>query len=358
MSLSSSLLSMARLTHELGRPVRIMEVCGTHTMAAFRSGLRSLMPKGLSLLSGPGCPVCVTPDRFVDEAIALAHRPDILVTTFGDMLRVPGSEKSLEQARAEGANARVVYSPLDALQMAREQPERKIVFLGVGFETTAPAVAWTVLQAEEEGLSNYFVLCAHKTMPNAMAALLAGGQVKVDGFLCPGHVSAIIGSRAYEFIPRKYGVPCVVAGFEPADMAASMEMILRQLAEKSPRVEIQYQRAVTPEGNPKAQETLRRAFVECDAEWRGLGVIPASGLAIAPKYAARDALPLLAGLPLPAAKPHTGCRCGEVLRGAVTPPECPLFRTRCTPAAPIGACMVSSEGTCAAYYKYAAIRGG
>ncbi len=356
MSFSSSLLSMSALLRELGRPVKIMEVCGTHTMAAFRSGLRSLMPKGLSLLSGPGCPVCVTHDGYVDQSIALAHRPDVTVTTFGDMLRVPGSEKSLEQARAEGANVRVVYSPLDALQMAREYPKRKIVFLGVGFETTAPTIGWTILQAAQEKLSNYYVLCAHKTIPNAMEALLSSGEVKVDGFMCPGHVSAIIGSNAYQPISRKHGVPCVVAGFEPADMALTMEMILRQLVEKCPRVEIQYQRAVTPEGNPKAQETLKRAFVECDAEWRGLGTIPASGLAIAPKLAAHDAAPLLTGLPLPATKKHTGCRCGEVLRGVITPPECPLFRKRCTPSSPIGACMVSSEGTCAAYYKYAAVK--
>jgi len=344
--------NLKRLTKQLGRPARFMEVCGTHTMAAFRSGLRSLLPDGLSLLSGPGCPVCVTPDSYMDMAVAIAQQPNVLVTTFGDMLRVPGTESSLEKAKAGGSQVRIVYSPLDALQEAQKDPNRRVVFLGVGFETTAPTIGWTIKAAAEAGVKNYSVLCAHKTMPYAMAALLAGG-VRVDGFICPGHVSAVIGAKTYDFICRDYGIPCVVAGFEAGDMAESMEMLLQQLIDKRAEVEIQYRRTVTREGNTKAQALLAEVFEECEVEWRGVGNIPRSGLRIRDKYAAHDADKVFAGLPLPTRKKHTGCRCGEVLRGVVTPLECPLFSKRCTPTTPVGACMVSSEGTCAAYFRYA-----
>jgi len=341
-----------RLAAALDRPVTLMEVCGTHTMAAFRSGLRTLLPGNVRLLSGPGCPVCVTPDDYVDLAIAIAREPGVILATFGDMLRVPGTVSSLERARAEGAEVRVVYSPLDALAEARRCPDRDVVFLGVGFETTAPAVAWTIRAAAEEGLRNYLVLCGHKTMPNAMAALLRGGEVRIDGFICPGHVSAIIGAGAYEFICRDFGVPCVVAGFEPADIAAAVEMLLSQTTEGRAQVEIQYSRCVGRDGNRKALVMLDEAFEECDAEWRGLGNVPASGLRIREELAAHDAARRFGRLAVPPSPRPSGCRCGEVLRGVISPPECPLFGTGCTPATPAGACMVSQEGACAAFYRY------
>ena len=349
--MNADLGAIRDLAASLGRPVQLMEVCGTHTMAAFRTGLRSLLPDGVKLLSGPGCPVCVTPIDYVDKAVALAGRPDTVVATFGDMIRVPGSELSLEQARARGARVRVVYSPLDALAEARANPGTAVVFLGVGFETTAPTTAWVLREAARD-TPNFFVLCGHKTMPQAMAALLDGGEVRVDAFLCPGHVSVIIGSAPYEFIPRRYGRPCVVAGFEGGDLAAAIRMALRQLADGRAEVEVQYARSVSREGNARAQAAIREAFEACDAAWRGLGVIPGSGLRIRPEWAAQDAERLLAGLDLPPAREPKGCRCGDVLRGLCAPPECPLFGKGCTTDHPIGACMVSSEGACAAYYKF------
>ena len=344
--------SIRRLAQQIGRPIRLMEVCGTHTMTAFRSGLRSLLPANVALLSGPGCPVCVTPDDYVDRAIAIARRSDAIITTFGDLLRVPGTESSLERERATGADIRVVYSALDALALAKKQPNRKVVFLGVGFETTAPTVAWSIRQAGRDGLGNFLVLSAHRTMPPAMAALLQGGEVAIDGFLCPGHVSAIIGLRPYEFICRDYSLPCVAAGFEADDMLAAIAMLLKQTAEHRAQVENQYVRGVSAEGNPEAQAIMAEVFEPCDAEWRGLGTIPSSGLSIRAEYRAHDAQAALA--PQPCAKPakRSACLCGDVLRGAKLPTACALFRTTCTPETPVGACMVSSEGACAAYYKY------
>ncbi len=339
------------LAQQIGRPVRLMEVCGTHTMSAFRSGLRSVLPARVSLLSGPGCPVCVTPNTFVDTAVAMASQPDTIMATFGDMIRVPGTETSLERARAGGARVQVVYSPLDAIRIAQKKPEARVIFLGVGFETTVPATAWAIREARAT-VPNFYVLCAHKTMPQAMAALLKGGEVQIDGFICPGHVSVIIGSKPYEFICRDYGIPCVVAGFEAADMVAGIGMILKQIVDKRAEVEIQYARSVHRDGNPKAQEIIREVFEECDAEWRGLGMIPRSGLKIRKEFAGRNAETVFTGLEMPEAVEPAGCLCGDVLRGVKTPPECPLFKKRCTPDNPVGACMVSSEGTCAAYFKY------
>ncbi len=352
MSSVHQLEAIKALAARLARPVRLMEVCGTHTMTAFRSGLRSLLPDNVSLLSGPGCPVCVTPTGFIDRAIALTRIAGLTVATFGDLLRVPGTESSLERERARGARISLVYSPLDALREAEHNPERQVVFLGAGFETTAPAVAWIVKKAAADRRTNFSVLSAHKTMPPAMAALLRGGAVKINGFLCPGHVSAIIGSRPYEFICRDHGLPCVVAGFEAGDMLQAIEMLLRQLAERRAAVEIQYTRGVNATGNPEAQAVLREVFEECAGEWRGLGLIPASGLRLRTAFRAHDAFQRWPGLALPEPAEPAGCRCGDVLRGALTPPECPLFRTRCTPETPVGACMVSSEGACAAYFRY------
>lgn len=343
--------SVRDLAERIGRPVKLMEVCGTHTMAAFRSGLRSILPANVSLLSGPGCPVCVTPNGYLDLALAIAEQPDTVVATFGDMVRVPGSRSSLEQARARGARVRVVYSALDALEEARRSPAVRVVFLGVGFETTVPGTAWAIKEAQGS-VPNFFVLGAHKTMPRAMTVLLEGGKVQIDGFLCPGHVSVVIGSKPYEFIAREHGIPCVVTGFEPADLVAGIEMLLRQIAEKRSEVEIQYARSVTREGNAKARAAIEDVFEESDAEWRGLGRIPGSGLDIRDDFARRDAARAFAEIRVPAPSEPKGCRCGDVLRGACTPAECPLFRRACTPDGPVGACMVSSEGTCAAYFKY------
>jgi hydrogenase expression/formation protein HypD len=328
-----------------------MEVCGTHTMAIWRHGLRSMMPEKIRLLSGPGCPVCVTSPTQIDAAIALARQPETIVATFGDMVRVPGTSSSLERERAGGADVRVVYSPLGALDLARACPGRQVVFLAVGFETTAPLVASLVLQAVAEGIRNLWVFPAHKLIPPALDALLADREVHVDGFLCPGHVSTIIGSQAYEFIPERYGKPCVIAGFEPGDILLSIKMLLQQIAEGRSRVEIEYTRCVKPEGNPKARMCADKVFMPADSEWRGLGVIPKSGLSLRLEFSSFDAQGHF-GVRLNPVKEPGGCLCGAVLRGAIFPAQCPLFGKTCTPESPVGPCMVSSEGACAAFYKY------
>lgn len=343
---------ISELAAAIGRPMKLMEVCGTHTVAAFRSGLRSRLPQGVKLLSGPGCPVCVTPCAYIDQAIRIALERGVAVRTFGDMLRVPGSASSIEHARAQGADVKIVYSPMDALKEAAGRPGEKHVFLGVGFETTAPAVAWTIKEAARLGLGNFLVLCALKTMPAALKALLEGGEIRLDGLMCPGHVSAIIGARAYDFIPRDYGVPCVVSGFEPSDMLESIAMLLRMIREGRAEVMNQYLRAVDDSGNRLAWEAVMEVFEPCDAEWRGFGVIPGSGLQIRRAFAAHDASGVFALQSVPAGRKDSGCRCGDVLRGALSPDKCPLFGVACTPAAPMGPCMVSGEGACAAQYRY------
>jgi hydrogenase expression/formation protein HypD len=333
-------------------PAAFMEVCGTHTMSAFRFGVRGMLPPNVRLLSGPGCPVCVTPNDYLDRALAYARRKDVVLATFGDMMRVPGTRSSLERERAAGADIRVVYSPLDALEMARADASRRVLFLGVGFETTAPLVAASVLEARETGVRNFLVLSGHKLVPPALEALLAAKDLGISGFLCPGHVSGIIGADAYLPVARDHKVPCVVAGFEPLDMIQGLRMLLRQVREKRAEVENQYARVVTSGGNRKAREALDRVFEPSDTPWRGLGTIPRSGLRIRQEFRGFDAE---AVLPLELAEPsreNPACRCGEVLQGRIAPPECPLFGKGCTPDAPAGACMVSSEGTCAAYHKY------
>ncbi len=329
----------------------LMEVCGTHTMAVCQHGIRPLLPEQIRLISGPGCPVCVTPVAYLDHAVALARRADTLVATFGDMVRVPGSSTSLQREQARGAQIRVVYSPLDAVALAQKNPEKVVVFLGVGFETTAPAVAGSILQARKLGVKNYFVLTAHKTMPAPMAALTGDPELRVDGYLCPAHVSAIIGARPYEPLAHEHRTPCVVTGFEPLDILQGVEMLARQVVAGEARVEIQYSRIVKPEGNPKAREILYRVFEPDDARWRGLGTIPGSGLRLREEFAAFDAA---RQLPVTVEEPqeHLGCHCGEVLKGKIAPRQCPFFRKVCTPEVPVGACMVSSEGTCAAEYRF------
>jgi len=341
-----------RLAGELGeRRVTLMEVCGTHTMAISRLGLRSVMPKNLRLASGPGCPVCVTPTGYVDGAIELAGRDDVVVTTFGDMMRVPGTRTSLAGARSEGAKVEVVYSPLAALAMARADREREVVFLGVGFETTAPGVAACIHQARKERVGNFSVLVAHKVIPPAMEALLEDQQVALDGFICPGHVSVIIGSEAYRPLSKRYGIPCVVTGFEGPEIVSGINMNLRQLVEGRAEVECQYGVVVKPEGNVKAKKLLEDTFEVVDTEWRGLGVIPGSGLALKEEFAGLDAEKKFE-VEMEREEPRTGCRCGEVLRGIIEPEECGLFKRQCTPESPVGPCMVSSEGVCAAHYRY------
>ncbi|MBE7560404.1 hydrogenase formation protein HypD [bacterium] len=336
----------------LGRKqVRLMEVCGTHTMAIYRHGLRSLFPAGLELTSGPGCPVCVTPTGVIDAAIRLARIPEVTLCTFGDMLRVPGSTSSLDAERAAGASVRVCYSSLDALDIARAQPDRQVVFAGVGFETTAPTMAATILSAEEENIANFSALVSYKTMPQPMRALLQDQTVSLEGFLCPGHVSVVTGSQIYEFIPAEFGIPCVVAGFEPHEILEGLAMLLSQLAEGRAEVEIQYKAAVVREGNPTARAVMNQVFEPVDAEWRGLGVIAGSGLALRSDYVKYDACARF-GVSIPDSPPHPGCSCGDVLRGAMRPEECPLFGAACTPETPFGPCMVSSEGACAAHHKY------
>jgi len=343
--------AMESHARRIGRQVRLMEVCGTHTTVAFRSGLRSLLPEGVSLVAGPGCPVCVTPAGFIDAAIEMSHLPGVVIATFGDLVRVPGSESSLEKERAAGAQVKVVYAPADALAYAGAERSQTVVFLGVGFETTAPGVALTLRAAREEAVSNYLVLCAHKTMPHAMEALVTGGDVQIDGFLCPGHVSVVTGASAFSFLAEKYGVPCVVAGFEELDILQGIVMLLAQLADGRSELENGYERAVTLAGNRSAQRIMEEVFEECDTEWRGLGTIPASGLKLRASYQVHEAADRL-GINVSVGRPAPGCRCGDVLRGLITPPDCGHFNRNCTPARPLGPCMVSSEGACAAYARY------
>jgi hydrogenase expression/formation protein HypD len=331
--------------------VCLMEVCGTHTMSIARYGLRELIADRVDLISGPGCPVCVTPQGDIDWFLEAARLPGVIAATFGDMMRVPGSHSNLEQERARGADVRVVYSPADAVELARRNPERQVVFFGVGFETTAPAVAMSILEAESDGLTNYAVFCAHKLIPPALRALAQAPDLAVNGFILPGHVSAIIGTKPYQFIAREHHVPCVVAGFEPVDVLQAVRMLLLQIAERRAEVEIAYGRAVSPDGNPKARAILSEVFDVTDARWRGLGEVPASGLAINATHAMFDARRRFEVTPPPAVEPK-GCRCGEVLKGALVPEQCALFGNRCTPRDPVGPCMVSSEGACAARYRY------
>ena len=333
------------------RNINIMEVCGTHTMAIARYGLRGLMPGSLRLISGPGCPVCVTPTSIINAAQNLSKTHGVVITTFGDMMRVPGTEKTLEERRAEGADVRVLYSAYDLLSMAERETEKNFVFISVGFETTTPGIALAVLETARRDLHNVFFLAANRLVIPALEALCASEDIRIDGFLCPGHVSVIIGSDAYEPVVQQFHVPCVVGGFEPVDILKAIYHLTVQIAGKAARVENAYTRAVTAGGNRRAWEVIDRVFEPVDAEWRGIGSIPPSGLKLREKYAQFDALNKFDVELTPIPDPR-GCRCGDVLKGLLIPPECPLFGSRCTPASPVGPCMVSSEGSCAAYYKY------
>jgi hydrogenase expression/formation protein HypD len=332
--------------------ISLMEVCGTHTYSIFRSGIMSLLSDKIEHLSGPGCPVCVTPNEYIDTAIAYSRLPDIIITTFGDMIKVPGSTSSLEKEKAGGAKVRIIYSPLENLEIAQRHPEKKVVFLGVGFETTAPTVASTIIAARDMKLKNFFVLSGHKLIPPAMTALLENGEIKIDGFICPGHVSTIIGETPYYPIVKNFGIPSVIVGFEPIDILEGIEMLTRQITEnEKPKVENQYTRVVRREGNEKALSLMNKVFDIKGSPWRGLGSLPKSGLYIKKAYSEFDAEKRI-NIKIEKTKTHPECICGKVLCGTKKPYDCKLFAKICTPENPIGPCMVSSEGTCAAYYKF------
>lgn len=333
------------------REARFMEFCGGHTVAILKNGIRQLLPPTITLTSGPGCPVCVTDNADLDKAIALARLPNLIMASFGDMLRVPGSSSSLQEARAAGSDVRIVYSPLDALELARTNPQKSVVFLAIGFETTAPGVAASVLQAKKEGLKNYYILSLHKLCPPIIKVLLDSGEINLQGIICPGHVSAIIGSNPWRFVARDYGIPCVVSGFEPLDILQCVDMLTQQIAGDKAKVEIAYKRGVTPQGNLTAIKIMEQVFQPAPACWRGVDKVADSGLSLRAEFKDFDAELNFDFDPGPT-KTQKGCICGDILRGVKTPQECSLFRRVCTPMSPVGPCMVSSEGSCAAYYQY------
>ncbi len=350
--------TIAALAGRLDGPLAIMEVCGGHTHTIYRYGLEHLLPVGVDLLHGPGCPVCVIPRGRLDDALWLAEQPGVLLATYGDLMRVPGSgRRSLLDARARGADVRFVYSPLDALELARAHPDRQVVFFAIGFETTAPATAVTVERARAEGVRNFSVFCNHVTIGPPLRALLDGGDSRVGAFIAPGHVATVVGTRAFEFLPAEYGRPAVVAGFEPLDILQAIVLLLEQVtsgavAAGRARVDNQYGRVVRPDGNPAALALLDRVFAVREVfEWRGLGAIPRSGLALAPAFADLDAETRFAVPGAPAADP-AACQCGAVLTGRLAPEHCRVFGTACTPEHPVGACMVSPEGACAAAFSF------
>lgn len=347
--LAQGLLSL--IQRQSKTPVRFMEFCGGHTVTIFRYGIRQLLPKTIDMVSGPGCPICVTANADLDKAIALTQLPGVIVATFGDMLRVPGSSSSLQEAKAEGGDVRAVYSTMDALKIAGENRDKSIVFLGIGFETTAPTIAASILQAEEKGIKNYYVLSLHKLCPPVIRALLERGEIKLHGLICPGHVSAIIGSHPWEFIAREYDIPCVISGFEVLDILQSVSMLVSQVEKGESKVEIAYRRGVRPEGNRQALKLMEQVFEPAPAQWRGMGEVPGSGLKLRKKYQRFDAELAFAIKPGPTREP-AGCLCGDILRGVKTPADCSLFAKTCTPENPVGPCMVSSEGSCSAYYSY------
>jgi hydrogenase expression/formation protein HypD len=334
------------------RPVRIMEVCGGHTLTIHKYGIKDLLPESIHLISGPGCPVCVTSNRFIDHAVALARMPNVIIASFGDLIRVPGTSSSLLNERSSGRDVRVCYSPMDAVEIASREPNKQVVFLGIGFETTAPTVAAAVKHAKTAALSNFKILSAHKTMPHALKALVANREVNINAFICPGHVSAIAGTEIYDFLADECHIPCVVCGFEPLDMLQAVYMIVRQIYEGRAEVENQYARVVSRTGNLVAQQLLRDVFTPCDMEWRGLGLIPESGLIPNSQYQTHDAYETIPVNLDIESRENPSCICGEIMLGLKTPSDCPLFGKACTPESPKGACMVSNEGNCSICFKY------
>lgn len=351
---------LIRLIHQLAgqltKPISIMEVCGSHTVAMFRYGIRKILPDNIRVIAGPGCPVCVTAQSDIDHAIGICEYKDTIITTFGDMLKVPGTKTNLRDMQGRGKDIRVVYSTLNALDFARENKTKKVIHIAIGFETTIPTVAAAVHRAKLEKLDNFYVLSAHKIIPPALKVLVASPKSEISGFLLPGHVSTIIGSKPYEFLVKKYKIPCVIAGFEALDILQSIVMLLKQQISKKPMVEIQYSRCVHTEGNIVAQRMIDQVFKVSDVQWRGLGLMKKSGLVLKPEYKAFDAVKHFP-VKLPVSK-QTACRCGDVLQGIINPTECALFKKTCNPSMPIGPCMVSSEGACSAYYRYGGKRYG
>lgn len=339
-----------QIKHHSKKPITLMEVCGGHTMSIQKFGIPSLLPDNINLISGPGCPVCVTDRKYIDEAIAYSRMENTIITTYGDLIRVPGSTSSLDQEKATGADVRITYSILDALEIARQNPDKNVIFEGIGFETTTPSSAAGIINAHKEGLKNFFVHTAHKVMPPAMAALI-DEDVKIDGYIAPGHVTTITGSHIYDFIPKNYGLGAVVAGFEPVDLLHAILMLVKQFEANDPKVEIQYKRIVKEEGNKIAQGMINEVFAPRAEWWRGLGELPDSGWGIRDKYAAYDAEKQFQ-IEVEPTRKDKGCICGSILKGVNKPKDCKLFGTACTPHDPVGACMVSSEGACAAYYRY------
>ena len=340
----------AQIKSEAGREYIFMEVCGGHTAAIHRFGIPSLLPPDIRLVSGPGCPVCVTSREYIDRVIACSGLKDVIVATFGDLLRIPGSDTSMEKKKAAGADIRVVLSALDALSLAAGNPEKKVLFPAIGFETTAPGTAVTIKEADRAGVDNFFILSAHKIMPPAMEILIKDGT-RLDGFICPGHVAAVTGSKIFGFIPERYGLGCVVTGFEPTDLLQAIYMLVKQVNANKPENQIQYARAVTFSGNETAVNLMDEVFVTGDDYWRGFGIIPGSGLKLRPEYERFDAEKAMP-VAVKTREDEKACICGEILRGLKTPDQCVLFGSRCRPDNPVGACMVSNEGACNTFFKY------
>ena len=343
--------AIRHISNEFKKEVSLMEVCGTHTVSIFKHGIRSLLPESIRLISGPGCPVCVTPPEYIDQAAQLAREEDVIICSFGDMIRVPGLNGTLENARAQGAEIRVVYSPLDCLDIAKMNPQKAVIFLAVGFETTSPVIGLALKRARGEAVNNFFVLPGLKLLFPALEALFGSGEVSIDGLICPGHVSAVTGEKPYKFLPEKYKLPCVVTGFERVDILRGIYMLMLQIAEGRAEIENAYKRAGTIIGNAQAIKIIGEVFEKSDDSWRGLGLIPSSGLEPAGEYKHMNARTRYS-LGNPTWVGDGACSCGDVIKGLKIPRECPLFKKVCTPLNPIGACMVSMEGSCAAYYKY------
>jgi hydrogenase expression/formation protein HypD len=339
------------ISKKIDHPINIMEVCGTHTAQIFRYGIKDILPPNIRLISGPGCPVCVTPVKDIDKIIEISTNKDVIISTFGDMIRVPGSKGSLETAKAEGADIRIVYSPFDCIKISRENINKKVIFFSTGFETTVPTVSATLQEAESQGIGNLFIYSVHKLIPPALELLLNDKDINISGFILPGHVSVIIGSAPYKFIPEQYNKPCVITGFGSRDILSAIAMLLFQIKRCESKLEIQYKEVVMEQGNLKAINFINRYFEVKDSYWRGIGVIENSGLKLKREWSHRDAERLFE-INVPDNKEPSGCLCGHVLKGIKTPLECPLFGKRCNPEHPVGACMVSSEGSCSVYFKH------
>jgi hydrogenase expression/formation protein HypD len=344
---------LAQIRRISKRPIRIMEVCGGHTMAIRKYGIHDLLPPTIDLLSGPGCPVCVTDQHFIDLAISYAKQPHNILLIYGDLLRVPGSYSSLDHEKAKGADIRIIYSTIQALEVARYNPDKKIIFVAIGFETTVPGTALAILQAFGENLKNFYIISAHKTMPEAMESLIEEG-IPIDGYIGPGHVSSITGSKIFMPLAEKYHIPVVISGFEPVDILQSVMMVSSMIEEGRSGVEIQYKRLVSVEGNRKAQKLVQEVFEPCTLKWRGMGEIPGSGLRLRKKYQNHDAVIQIPVKVTSGAEPK-GCICGQILKGMKKPVDCALFGKKCTPSNPVGACMVSTEGACQAYFNYQSV---